>query len=101
LNCNIKFGDFTHSIEIELPYKKGVFVFIDKCLLSEIIELWKMGVITGGNCCGHGKLEPTICIMGDESIKIMKKLGYKNTTIYKDRKDIFIAKSKLRNEVLK
>lgn len=64
----------------KLPYeddaeKKPKLVSIDKCLLTEVVCLWEMGIKTTGCCCGHGKSEPFISV--DESnIQKMKDLGY-------------------------
>jgi len=41
--------------------------------------LWKHGVVTGGSCCGHGKLFPMINVE-DESIEKMEELGYDHDT---------------------
>lgn len=51
-------------------------VSIDKCLLSEVVELWELGIKTTGCCCGHGRLEPFIGVR-EEHIPKMKELGYK------------------------
>lgn len=53
------------------------YVDIDKCLLPEILELWKMGIKTTGCCCGHGKHEIAFIGVKDEHIDKMKELGYK------------------------
>ena len=48
----------------------------DVCLAPELLYLNKMGVCTFNSCCGHGNNSPCILAMGDESIAMMKKMGY-------------------------
>lgn len=66
-------------------------VKIDCCLLPEILELWKLGIKTVSNCCGHTIFPPTIGV-NDEYIETMKKLGYKN--LRREYNWEFIAKTK-------
>jgi len=88
IKCNeISSGTYECSYSIYLPWKckfdwedesERVLkcVAIDKCLLPEILSLWKQGIKTTGCCCGHGRLEPFIGVR-DEYIDKMKELGYK------------------------
>lgn len=52
-------------------------VDIDRCMIGEILELWKLGVKTTGNCCGHGVNRPFISVR-KECVTCMGDLGYKN-----------------------
>lgn len=71
-------------------------VNIDRCLLPEILDLWKLGIKTNENCCGHTKLPPTIGV-NEEYVEKMEKLGYEH---YYDKNpewchnNVFIAKTK-------
>lgn len=71
-------------------------VAIDVCLVEEIFELWKKGIVTTGCCCGHNnKKRPSYIGVREDFIDAMRKLGYK-TLIRQDcpdRLDSFIPKS--------
>lgn len=54
------------------------YVSVDPCLAAEIIELWRLGIVTTGCCCGHnlgGRYLPFIGVRED-FIPKMKELGY-------------------------
>lgn len=86
--CNeIKFGTGHCAYAIYLPWKakfdwedeskrEPKCVSIDKCLLSEILKLWELGIKTTGCCCGHGDSTKAFIGVSDESIPTMKELGY-------------------------
>lgn len=82
-------------------YKEQVTV--DSCLKEEILDLWNIGIITTGCCCGHGGIGFIQVI--DDCIDKMKNLEYEQY-IYddmfggKERRDAFIPKSKCECEVL-
>ena len=86
-----KMGTHKCSISLEAPHwSSKEYISVDKCLKDEILYLWGRGIITGGCCCGHSILPPTIAVE-EEFIPKMLELGYK-----KYNKDfIFIAKTKL------
>jgi len=71
-------------------------VCIDVCLASEILELWKLGIVTTGCCCGHNKntIEPYIGVE-ERFIETMKRFGYKVQPNNNDltREDSFYPKS--------
>lgn len=69
-------------------------VGIDVCLVSEIWELWRKGIRTTGNCCGHNQIFPYIGVV-DEDIPKMKALGYEVQphSTQPEREDSFIPKS--------
>lgn len=69
-------------------------VAVDTCLLQEVAELWHLGIITTGCCCGHNKLDGYIGVES-EFIPKMKELGYKVAPnhLYPEREDSFIPKS--------
>jgi hypothetical protein len=52
------------------------YVCIDKCIASEILDLWDAGIETTGCCCGHNKAVPYIGVL-PKYIPNMKELGYK------------------------
>lgn len=84
------------------------WVSVDPCLSDEIKELWRLGIVTTGCCCGHGlggRMVPFIGVRED-FIPKMKELGYKvqpNPTgkyvngefipTYPDREDSFVPKT--------
>lgn len=55
-----------------------VVVPVDPCLADEVRELWEMGIVTTGCCCGHNlkKYDPYIGVRED-FIPKMKELGYR------------------------
>ena len=72
-------------------------VSIDKCLLTEIIQLWEMGIKTTGCCCGHGNKAMAFIGVQDSYIEKMKELGYEvhfNSCRPNDE-DSFIPKTQL------
>jgi hypothetical protein len=91
MNCkNIDFGSYKHSLKVKIPpyyskqaKKQKPHIFIDKCILEEIKYLWEKGIKTGGCCCGHGKIKPSVSIW-EESINDMLRLGYKQDEQYKE-----------------
>ena len=78
--------------------EKLKYISVDQCLAGEIKNLWSMGIITTGCCCGHnrGEYDPFIGVK-DEFIPIMKELGYKvaYNNCRPNDEDSFIPKSKL------
>ena len=71
-------------------------VDIDKCLISEVLGLWKLGIKTTGNCCGHGTEHPFISVR-EEYVLDMEKLGYEQMTnlFCLEDKTMFYAKTKV------
>lgn len=37
-------------------------IAVDACIADDVIRLLDAGIVTIGSCCGHGRVEPTICI---------------------------------------
>ena len=87
-SCKEAMGCYGCSYSIMLPYNTKFdwdddseyspkYIAVDKCLLSEVLELWKLGIKTTGNCCGHGEVLSFIsCKEGYEHK--MLELGYEN-----------------------
>ena len=49
----------------------------DTCLQGELHKLWSVGVHTFGSCCGHGRKQAFIQVLGgDGDIEKMRELGY-------------------------
>ena len=66
-------------------------ISIDPCIYDEICELWKLGIITYGSCCGHNKQESFVNV--DESnISKMLEMNYVQNHHDKTRKDTFKLK---------
>jgi len=72
---NISFGSYVRTIPVWYDARKRV-VGIDICIVIEILNLWKLGIITIESCCGHNKSKGYIAV--DEIfITKMLELGYK------------------------
>lgn len=103
MKCSdIGFGTGACAYAIYLPWKvkfhwedesqrRPKCVWIDKCLLPEILKLWEMGIKTTGCCCGHGHKSKAFIGVQDEYIPKMKELGYKVGF----NEDSFIPKTEL------
>lgn len=51
-------------------------VSLDACIAEEVMDLWALGIITTGCCCGHGYKQSYIGVSFGHIFK-MKELGYK------------------------
>jgi len=74
----------------------GDGIMIDRCLVDEVVSLWKANIRTYGNCCGHNipGVRPMINIDPDDMDKAIA-LGYE---VYRfenepERRDTIIPKS--------
>jgi hypothetical protein len=69
---------------------------IDRCLVDEVVSLWKADIRTYGNCCGHNitGCRPFINIDEDDMPKALA-LGYEIYTFPNDpnRRDTIVPKS--------
>lgn len=94
---NVEIGSYSNVVNLVPFWKsKHKFICVDKCLATEIKELWKLGIITTGCCCGHNKEKGFIGVEWG-AIPRMKKLGYEvayNSSRPNDE-DSFIPKTKL------
>lgn len=92
-NCiDIEMGSYSNQINVFPPFEPDRLAGIDTCIYNEIIGLWEKGVKTDESCCGHNKVMPYISVK-DESITLMRKLGYSNMNKCPDRMDMFTPKS--------
>ena len=104
---DIKSQSYECAYHIYLPWKckfsweddsklEKKLVSIDKCLLSEILRLWELGIKTTGCCCGHGDISKAFISVHPKYIKTMKTLGYENyyNKFNPESKDHFIPKTK-------
>lgn len=107
-NCkDIDFGsveNFAQQVEVSIPdhmndYKEARLqngqsptICIDPCIIDEVKELWDLGIITFGSCCGHNKAESFVNVH-DKDIDRMLELGYVQNHPDKSRKDTFKLKS--------
>jgi len=70
-----------HGLDIRMnnpDRKKQKYVALDPCITAEVIELWRLGIVTTGACCGHNLADkPQYIGVKDKFIPVMKKLGYK------------------------
>ena len=95
---------YTQMITVEIPphmesyklarEKEGLsnLVSIDPCIYTEICELWGLGIVTYGSCCGHNKFESFVNVV-EKDIEKMLELGYIQNHWDKERKDTFKLKS--------
>jgi hypothetical protein len=71
-------GSYDNALVVAAPgWSTKNFISLDKCIAKEVQWLWSQGVQTGGSCCGHGKLAPTICPCDFGSAVVMLALGYR------------------------
>ena len=70
-DCHSYNGDFGTTKEVILPMLSSITpdgkktykdVAIDACIAPVIKHLWDKGVNTGGSCCGHGSMPPSIVL---------------------------------------
>jgi len=79
----VELGSYANQIEVNRPKHmigrcegtSSHTIYIDSCILEEIQELWKMGIITTGCCCGHNVLPAFVGVV-EADIPKMKVLGY-------------------------
>lgn len=72
---NIDLGTYEAAVDIWPPWESKKFISVDVCIIEEVIFLWSKGVVTTNSCCGHNKVQGSVCV-SDDSIPIMQKLGY-------------------------
>jgi len=96
--CKDYLGTYECCEVLNLPWNNKK-VDIDRCLVQEILWLWKQGIKTIECCCGHGVGNGYIAVE-DESVEKMKKINYiKHLNInYKDSDNFFVPKSLLKTE---
>lgn len=72
------------------------YVALDPCITAEVIQLWILGIVTTGACCGHNLPDgfPFIGVK-DEFIPKMKELGYEvaHNKCRPNDEDSFVPKS--------
>lgn len=59
-----------------LPDCTNVSILIDRCMLTDVKQLWEMGIKTVCSCCGHGKQNAAFIVVAPEESERMKELGY-------------------------
>lgn len=106
-NCepNVWFDEaerFSRMLLIDLPENKerqrrikdglSPKVCIDPCIVDEIKQLWSLGIVTLGCCCGHNKIQ-SIVNVADENIQQMLDSGYVQNHPDPTRKDTFRLKT--------
>jgi len=94
---NVEIGSYDNQVELRAPkWSRRGTICVDKCLATEIKELWKMGIRTTGCCCGHNKQQGFIGV-SFPYIRKMKNLGYKVhfNPLRPNDEDSFIPKTKL------
>ena len=106
---NVQMGSFDNSVlmgyyPVMRQYRdnrvaeglSGDGIFIDRCLVDEVVALWKAGVRTYGQCCGHNLpgVRPMINI-GYVDMEKALSLGYEVYLFTNDpsRRDTIIPKS--------
>jgi len=45
--------------------KQDVGICVDACIADVVQEIWRIGLITLGSCCGHNRYSPSIIIPED------------------------------------
>jgi hypothetical protein len=83
---NVEIGSYKATIPVWNDNQKRV-TYIDYCIIPEIINLWREGVVTIESCCGHNKRIGYIAV-DDYSIHKMIELGYTE-----EKPNIFFSKT--------
>lgn len=67
-------------VKIDMPICAGAIeeVLIEKCILTEVQSLWKMGIKTHCSCCGHGLPYQAFITVEKGYEKQMEELGYES-----------------------
>lgn len=89
----VEMGTYANSVALMPPAGLGITrvpVTVDRCIADEVAGLWRVGVLTTGNCCGHNKADPFISVAREEDVATMRRMGYKS---HADRDDHFYPKS--------
>lgn len=61
-------------------------IAIDYCISNVIKYLWNNKVNTGGSCCGHNKIKPSVVIKDGDPKKVLnliKKIDKRKWIVYK------------------
>lgn len=74
-------------------------VCIDPCIVDEIKELWELGIITYGCCCGHNYLNPFVNV-DKRNIRQMLDMGYVMNHTDRMRFDTFRLKSLRKPDII-
>lgn len=64
-----------HMLSYKLRQGGAPNICLDKCISTEVVKLWYLGITTTGCCCGHNVSSGYIGVI-DEDIPRMKALGY-------------------------
>lgn len=72
---DVKMGSYDVAIPVWYDNRKRV-VGIDICLVLEVLELWKKGIVTIESCCGHNQTIGYIAV-DSGCVSQMRDLGYK------------------------
>lgn len=74
---DIAMGSYDNQISLKAPdWSRHNIIGIDACIAIEVWNLWKIGIVTTGCCCGHNIAPPYIGVEL-EFIPMMKDMGYK------------------------
>ncbi len=57
------------------PTERGDVIEVDRCVAPVVEHLWSLGLWTTGACCGHTRLEPSVCVRPEHE-ELMLGLGY-------------------------
>ena len=76
-NCkNIEIGSYGNVVSLPPPtWSTKSSIDVDRCLAKEVRELWEMGIVTTGCCCGHNKRQGFISVMPEYESQMLD-LGY-------------------------
>lgn len=99
---DVKFGSYDACVPVNPPEHMSGYIarrmevglnadgkiWIDKCIVSEIKDLWNIGVHTRGCCCGHN-IKPPMVSVADKSIETMIQAGYEIDHPDTNRRDTF------------
>lgn len=90
---NVELGSYDNQVVLKAPvWSSHETICVDTCVSKEICQLWEMGIITYGCCCGHNVTESMVNV-DDKDIDKMLSMGYVQNHSDPTRKDTFRLKS--------
>lgn len=80
-SCNVPFGSYENTIALPrpkhmYPTERGDWITVDRCVMDEVLSLWREGIWTLGGCCRHTRGGGGYIAVAPEYKKVMIDLGY-------------------------
>lgn len=83
----VKIQEYQNQETVDIPPHMGSYrkarreagltekISIDRCILPEIQDLWRVGIHTLGSCCGHNVAYPMINVRKEDDARMLE-MGY-------------------------